>query len=350
MNVFLINMIFAFVLGLSLLFVHKTEYKKKMYVFLMTLSWVIISGLRGMSVGPDTLSYRNRFNITLRTSWRNLFDNFYIVYVNDEGKDPGYSVFEKLVQIFTDNYQVYLVIIAILFFVSMGIWLYKNSSELCLSYMIFSSFLFGFYAITGIRQTIATVLAVFLGTKFIKEKSLVKFLIVMAVAFTIHKSSICFLPFYFISSIPVNKKTIAGFLVLIPVTFIFNKQIFSILGYLVGYEYSELENKGAYGFTILYAAVLVMMLLFLKKIKENCENYKMLYNALFMGMLFIPIVFVNPTSMRVVQYYSLFIMLSVPELYRAISKNYRGLFFIGSIAALFLVTNVYSYEYVFFWQ
>lgn len=350
MNIFVINIVLTLLLGVLLLVVQPTERKKRIFIALMTINWTLISGLRGLTVGADTLVYKGRFERTAHTSWARLFENFYLVYVNEEGKDPGYAVFEKCVQIFTDNYQVYLVVVAVIFFAGMAWWIQKYSAEPCLSYLIFSSFLFAFYALTGLRQTLATVLVVFLGTKLIEERKFWRFLLVVAVAFTIHKSAICFLPFYFLARIPVNKKMIAGMAILTPIVFIYNAEIFRFLGYLVGYEYAELENRGAYGFTFMYIAVTVVMLILLKYIREKCPHYKMYYNALFMGLLFLPLVFVNPTAMRVVQYYSLFLMLSVPEIVRAFDKKTGSVIYTLMLVILFSASSVYNYEYVFFWQ
>ena len=187
MNIFVINIVLTLLLGVLLFVVQPTERKKRIFIALMTINWTLISGLRGLTVGADTLVYKGRFERTAHTSWTRLFENFYLVYVNEEGKDPGYAVFEKCVQIFTDNYQVYLVVVAVIFFAGMAWWIQKYSAEPCLSYLIFSSFLFAFYALTGLRQTLATVLVVFLGTKLIEERKFWRFLLVVADAFTIHK-------------------------------------------------------------------------------------------------------------------------------------------------------------------
>lgn len=350
MNIFVVNIVLTLVLGFFLINVQPNKTKKKLYIALMTVNWIFISGLRGLSVGADTISYLSRYNITRITSWKELINNFYTVYVGGEGKDPGYSMFEKLTQIFSTDYQVYLIIIAVCFFVGMASWIYRYSKDPLLSYLIFSSFLFGFYAVTGIRQTLATVLVVFIGTKFIEKRKLFWFLVVVAIAFTIHKSSICFLPFYFLSRMPVNKKTITAVIAAMPVMFIFNQQIFFVLGYLLGYEYDELENRGAYGFTFMYVAVTLVMVMLLRYIKMQCPHYKMFYNALLLGLMFLPIVFVNPTTMRVVQYFSLFLMISVPEIIYSFSKRSTPLVYTAVVSVLLIASNVYSYEYVFFWQ
>lgn len=350
MNIFVINILLTILLGILLLGISPGKRKKKIYIALMTLNWTLISGLRGMNVGADTFAYFERFERTKHTSWARLFENFYLVYVDSEGKDPGYSVFEKLVQVFTDSYQIYLVVIAALFFVGMAFWIYKYSVDPCLSYLIFSSFLFGFYALTGLRQTLATVLVVFVGTKLIEKRRFWQFLLVVAVAFTVHRSAICFLPFYFLARMPVNKRTVAGVAVLTPLLFVFNDEVFHFLGYLVGYEYEELENSGAYGFTFMYVAVTVIMVACLRVFRRKCENYRLYYNALFMGLLFLPLVFVNPTAMRVVQYYSLFLMLSVPQLVKCFSRKVQLPVYATMVVGLLLATNVYYYTYSFFWQ
>lgn len=350
MNIFVINILFTMLWGFILLAVSPNAQKRKLYIALMSINWILISGLRGLSVGADTLSYRRRFEHTLSTPWSELFENFYVVYVNAEGKDPGYAVFEKIVQIFTDNYQVYLVIVAAVFFIGLAFWIYRYSSEPCMSYLIFSSFLFGFYALTGLRQTVATVLVVFIGTRLIEKRKFLPFLLVVLVAFTVHKSAICFLPFYVLSRIPVNKKSVLAVFCTTPILFLYNDQIFRVLGYLVGYEYDEIENRGAYGFTFMYIAVTVVMLLLLQLIKKKCPHYKMYYNALFLGLMFLPLVFVNPTAMRAVQYYSLFLMLSVPEIVLAFDKKTGTVIYTLMLVILFSASSVYNYEYVFFWQ
>ena len=100
----------------------------------------------------------------------------------------------------------------------------------------------------------------------------------------------------------------------------------------------------------MYIAVTVVMVILLKYLREKCPYYKMYYNALFMGLLFLPLVFVNPTAMRVVQYYSLFLMLSVPEVVRAFDKKASKIVYTMMLVTLLSASNIYSYEYVFFWQ
>lgn len=350
MNIYVLNVILTLLWAGILLVKNRNRKKQIAFCSLISIQWILISGLRGMSVSPDMFSYRFRFNNTLQTSWNSVFKGFYEVYVNEEGKDPGYTLFEKITQIFVQDFQAYLVIVAVIFFVLLAVWIYKNSAMPCLSYLIFSAYLFGFYAITGTRQTIATALVVLIGTEFIKKRKFIPFLIVCAIAFTIHKSSMVFFLLYFVSKKEITWKYITGVVCAFPLLFIFRNQYVQLLNYISGYEYDAMENAGAYGFMTMYLLVTIASIALLKYIKARCPNYKLYYNALFLGLIFIPIVFVHPTMMRVVQYFSMFIMLLIPELVRSFEKNLRPPVYFFLVSALFAVSNIYRYSYEFYWQ
>lgn len=351
MNVYVLNIIFTFLWGLVFLAIVGGKHGKKAFCTLTAIQWILISGLRGMSVSRDMYSYQIRFYKTMNTSWNSLFDNFYLTYVDEEGKDPGYSVFEKVIQLFTKDFQIYLFIVAVIFFVALAVWVYKNSEYPMLSMLIFDSFLSSFFAVTGTRQTLATVFVVFIGGYYIKKRKIWPFLLVAAVAFTIHKSAICFVPFYFISQVKVSEKHLAAAFCAFPVLFIFRNRYFRLLGYFVGYEYDELESSGAYGFLFMYLAVMLVAFFLMKYVKmNNSKDYRMKYNALIMGLLLLPLVFENPAAMRTVQYYSLFLMLVIPDFVDCFKKRVRTPIYFGMIVMLLMVTNVYNYSYSFFWQ
>lgn len=350
MNIYLINVLLTVVWGIAFLVIDKSKRSKAFFCILTSIQWTLISGLRGMSVSKDMYSYRLRFNAVKNMSWKSIFDNFYIVYVDEEGKDPGFEVFEKIIHIFTDNYHVYLFIVALIFFTAMGIWVYKNSDYSFLSMIIFDSFLYSFFALTGIRQTLATVLIVFIGGKYIHDRKFWKFMLVALIAFTVHKSAICFVPFYFVSQIPITRKYIIGVLASFPILFVFRNQFFRLIGSVVGYEYDALESTGAYTFTFMYLAVITLSLLIFNYIKENCEDYTMYFNALFMGLIFIPLVFVNPAAMRVVQYYSLYLMIFVPKMVKSFHQEIRIPVYVLLVAVLLVATSAFTRNYAFFWE
>ena len=112
-------------------------------------------------------------------------------------------------------------------------------------------------------------------------------------------------------------------------------------------SFQQAEQKALHSF---YFVIVIVSLILLRYVRENPKNYKMYYNALFLGMLFIPLVFVNPSLMRVVQYFSVYLMLLVPELIMCVQKKYRNLVYIAIVIVLMIITNIYTANYSFFWQ
>lgn len=352
MNAYVVNILLIMFWGIVLLLFNPNERKKKTFIAIASIQWIFVSGLRNINtdVNPDTIEYLHHFNTVMKMPWSKIPALFYNTYVKGVGKDPGYTVLVKLVQVFTKNYQCYLVIVAIILFTSLAVWVYKNSKMPCFSYILFSTLFYSFFAVTGIRQTIATVLVVFIGTELIKKRKFFPFLLICLIAFTIHKSSICLLPFYFISQKKITRKYILFVLALFPIIAVLRNQFLDLMNFISGYEYEELQSSGARGFTFFYIVIVAVSLILLKYIRANCENYKMYYNALFLGMLFLPLVFVNPALMRVVQYFSVYLMLLVPEIILSIQKKYRNLAYLAVVIVLMFITNIYTTTHSFFWQ
>lgn len=326
---------------------------KKVFCTLATIQWVLISGLRGLSVGADTRGYKTGFDLREYQSWDYLFRDFIdILFKDGDGKDPGYAILEKAFHLISDSYQGWLMFIAILFTVSMGIWIYKNSKDPYLSFLLYSVLFYSFFAITGHRQTIATAIVVFIGYKFLKKKKPIHFLICMCIAYPIHKSSMVYVLLYIVSYIPINKKYIFSFVVATIIIFIFKNQVMEFLALNTGYENfaEQYEGAGTYTFTFMYCALFVVAVWRFKRESLGNDNWNIEFHALLLGMMFIPLTYVDPSAMRVVQYFSVYLILIVSD----IAESFEGrdkLIVQGSmIGVLILLLIKNNPQYVFFWQ
>lgn len=352
--IYLINMILIIAWGLLLLGNKTNQLKKKIFCIIATSQWVIISGLRHVSIGADTEAYKISFETTKLWTWDFIINRFKNILVyGDVGKDPGYAVFEKITQYITSDYQVYLIIIALIFTVPLGIFIYRYSKNACISFLIYSCLFYSFFAITGHRQTIATGIALFIGYKFIKKRQFWRFLLIIAITCTIHKSVICLIPFYFIANKKITIKYSIGILVAFIFIFIFKNQIMNLVATFSGYEEfaNQFEGAGTWTFTFMFIIVTLAALWKAPKIlKDNNIDATIWYNAMFMALLFIPLTFVDPNAMRIVQYFSIFIIVLIPEIIKAFNISEQPLiYYIGaSIMILLLVKG--NPQYLFFWQ
>lgn len=171
-----------------------------MFCVIASVSWGLLSALRHVSIGADTIAYEMSFNRVLHVPIQELWSRVVTTYFTKTliYKDPGYNLLVKLLQYISKDPRFLLFFIAVLLFTSMGIWIYRNSQMPYVSYLLFSTLFFGFYAFTGHRQTIATALVVFVGHELIRKRKLMPYLILMLLASTIHKSCLCYLPAYFV--------------------------------------------------------------------------------------------------------------------------------------------------------
>ncbi|MDD5457680.1 MAG: EpsG family protein, partial [Candidatus Margulisbacteria bacterium] len=250
MTIYLINIFLIMLSGALFLYGVPERRNKKLFCILASSQWVLLSGLRHISIGPDTYSYKiHSFDVRMYQTWKELWRNFIdVLFRGAVGNDPGYYLFEKFVQIFTTNYQVYLIIIALIFTVPLGIWIYRNSSEPVISFLIYSTV---FYSITltAIRQTIATTLVVFLGYEFIKKRRFLPFLLLTLITFTIHKSSIFFFPFYFLANKKITKKYLFCMLACIPIMFVWGNKLLLPFAKFMKYENYLVYYEGANAWT-----------------------------------------------------------------------------------------------------
>lgn len=354
MIIYLLNIFLIMLFGSIFLWYKPSSQNKKLFCILVTIQLILLSGLRHISIGADTYSYKvDSFDITIHETWRDLVNDFVnIIFKGADGKDPGYHLFEKLIQIFSTNYQVFLMVIALIFTIPLGVWIYKNSIEPCMSFLIYSCLFSSFFTITGLRQTIATALVVLIGYKFIKERKFWSFLVLILVAFTIHKSAICFFQFYFIANKTITKKYLVIMSFVIIMMFIFRNQVMAILGNLMGYEQyiSQYEGAAPWNFTTLLLILTIITVWKYKMILKNNLLSTHYINALLVAFVFVPLTFIDPTGMRVVQYYSIFIMLLVPEVIKSFSKRERVIVYYIAATLLIVLYVKNNPQYLFFWQ
>ena len=372
---YLLNISFLFIIGLSDRLECRgmpkdTNRNRKTLFFFETLIWILLSGLRRWDIGEDTSTYAYMFEREMALPWSSVWDEFLKKYILQLPGvvDPGYKVFEKVVHLFTKDYQCFLVIVAVVFFVSLALFLYRNSYIPVLSYTLFCSMFYSFYALTGIRQTIATAIIVLVGTDAIKKRQIIRFVFLTLIAMTIHLSALCFFPFYWLSQIKITKKTLGIYWLLIVLSYIFKNNLLSALQFLIGYDqYSVFHAEtSAYTFLGLLLLMSVFVTFFYKKITtkisyklsisestavvEENEIGRIAVNALFIAGIFSSLVLINPSCMRVVNYYSLFLMVLLPECAGVFTRRSKRLYvFICMIVLTFLLIRNRP-VYYFFWQ
>lgn len=327
--------------------------RKKWYCILSGSFWILISGLRGLTIGADTSAYYYSYLIVKNMSFNELFQNVLVKIVSNTGnKDPGYDFFVKLTQIVSGNYQVFLMIVALIFMIPFMMWVWRESKNPLISFVLYSSLFYAFFSITGIRQTISTALVVLIGDRLIKNRKLILFLIVAFVASLIHMSALVFIPFYFLSRIRIRRKTVIVAGLAFMGSVIFRGQLKNIFITISGYTDYATAYSGAGTPTFTFFLLMLFMLsIFAYRRDNSLEENQRFYIALYLAMFFVPLTWINPSAMRIVQYFSIYLVLLMPEIIEAVFSGKSKSIATGVVICLLVVLLFRSNPtYVFYWQ
>ena len=329
------------------------ERGNKYFCIQATIQWILISGLRSVQVGADTGRYKIMFEDTMNISWFQIIDSMLRIFrENATAKDPGYYLITKIFQVFSTDYTMFLLFVAAIFMIPFGRWVYKNSKDPLLSFVIFSCLFYSFFAITGTRQTIVTGIIVFLGTELLKKKQYWAFYLILFLLFPVHKSVIAFAAFPFFYKRKISDLTLLLWTGAIGLAWIFKNELMGVLSGILGYDqYDELfEGAGATTFTTLFMAVLLIGVLLRKIVITKHPESTEAYNAMFIAAALLPLVSINQSAMRGVQYFSIYLVLFIPWLLTALKAEQRRLVSIAGMGLLVLLLVRNNPVYTFFWQ
>lgn len=360
MIIYLANIAFIIFWAFLLLYSNPTKFKRGVFCGISAIQWILISGLRAWDVGADTMRYANSFIRAGSLSWETVFKSMYRVYI--EGyqpifssehflyKDPGYLLFQRVCHVFTHDYQVFLLIIAVILFVTMARFIYKHSDDPCLSFLIFSTLFYTFFAITGHRQTLATALVLFVGFDFIKERKLIPFLLVSTVAYLLHKSAIVFVPFYLLGAKKISWPYLGIIGAITVAVYAAGPSFILEAAEMIGYNREDVYELPPYVYVLALSLVGVVTAVFHKRILAISESKKWEIAATVFATMFGIFALLDQSMMRVQQYYSLFMMLSIPSLFGLFEGESRAFikFLFVCVMIAYLIMN--NPQYSFFWQ
>lgn len=191
----MLKIFFSIILLGGLMFSKKDRTK---YLLICMFTFLACLGLRHSSCFGDTIGYVEKFEQLGSMSIYAVSDSF--------KKDPYFYVFSKIIhQYVSSNYTTWLFINGLIYVGALYLLLKKYSQDILVSLIIFCALGYVFFAMTGMRQTLAmacTMTALY----FLLEKKKILFLLFVLIAALFHKTSGIFVCLYFADMIPVNRK------------------------------------------------------------------------------------------------------------------------------------------------
>lgn len=178
-------------------------YEARVHLFMAVVTFAIIVFFAGMrtTVG-DTSAYIKMFKDYP------LLQNAHDVIFDSSAREPGFRLLSILIKTFiSDNYNVWLSIIAIISGICVMFPLYKYSCNFGISAFLFMVSCQFSWMFNGMRQFLVAAIMFSCTGLILKNKTLL-YIIIVCILSTIHKSALILIPMYFIAQgEPWNKRT-----------------------------------------------------------------------------------------------------------------------------------------------
>lgn len=183
MSIYIINLL---TIPIWKIFFQKIRSKKSILwtLSVVLIQCVLIAGLRDVSIGTDTKTYFNLFTYIKNTPVSQAF-SYYI--------ETGYFLLNKVVSMFTNNFNILLIAICIIVYRSIYKFIKNYSKNAIMSLFLFITL--GYFSSTMniMRQYIALSF-VLLGYNFYLKDNNIKFLLFIVLACFFHTSAILVIP------------------------------------------------------------------------------------------------------------------------------------------------------------
>lgn len=307
---------------------YQDEYKNYKAVWFIIGALIIFAGFR-MFAGADYGSYVNMYSFYGKTT------DYSQILEGASFKTTDIEVewlFVLLGKIFFDlgvPFQFFIFFIALLSIIPKFISFEKSSVYPALSWLLYM-FPHYFSSDAGqIRQAVAMGI-ILLSLEFIKQRKLLPFIIMIYLAMSFHKSSVIFLPAYWLVKVRLNSKTILA-LILFSIA-LSPLKVYNYVGILnsiapeevfAGYtDYIQIEgDTSGIGFTDLICAMYTFMLVaFDKPACAKIPYYEYVRNLTVGGVCLYFLMKGSPIfSSRLTAIYLVFGAIALPNIVAAIS-------------------------------
>lgn len=319
-----------------ILLLAKQNYKKidrkKIFLTISFFVLAILLGLRSISVGIDTIAYSTVYNEYLKTKKFLIFNKIDINKILDYEILFYYSLFlfSKIGFSFT-IYNLFYSIIVIGAFIKL---IEKFSSNYFLSVLIFILTLYPF-TFSTMRQSFAIAFCLFSFMLYYDDKKY--FFIFYLIAILFHKTALIFFPMYLIKKINFNKVTFVIFILVGIVALIFRNDL---IMFFIDHSRSSYNVVGISGLaTTLYRFIVLITCIFLYCV---CEDKNKIYIiTAYISFLVMCIMNFNPTTFRLVYYFSSFEMLIIPWIFSHFKNTFEK-YVLAAICVLFLFLPFYQ--------
>lgn len=332
----------------------------KKYIIVMTILLIVISSLRHEAVGNDTYAYMRFFDQYAEMSWSEVFDNFWTSYLypGEDGKDPGQLVIIKALSYVVPNSRVFLCVVAALLLIPLGVLVYRNSKTLetpCFFYVFYITMFYPYLPNSAVRQSLALTILL-IGFLSLQKGKMLRFMMLLFVATFVHKSIVIaalIIPFYYLKNIKASYRLSLLLFIIMLFTYKYVGVFMSMQS-----EIYEAYGSGEYYATAQSVPFMVILMILglyvigwigIGKDKES-YNKRLIYGGAAMTLVWVVMVRLDPSVIRLTAYFGPWMGLMVPDALRLSSRRDFNILF-AILLLVFIARAIMTPDnYHFLWQ
>ena len=316
--------------------------QKRIYMVLCFLSVLFFVGLRSINTGSiDTQTYCRMFDTASSTS--GFIDFLTIREISIEEylyKEGNFYLLVWLISRFTDNEQIFLVVIAAIMTVCVFRFMSKHSEDFMLSCIIYICLGSMTFAMNGMRQALAMSICL-LAYDFAVKKKIVPFLLIVLLAMTFHVSAFIFLLAYPLSNF--SKLHLVPLLIGGGLFIALSSSLASIYDSLVEKDYAVRDSIESGGFVTvaIYLLVLILTMLFYKNLATE-NGIEPLFALCFVGLVIFSTRYFSTQIFERISYYFYYsVILLIPKLSHIFKEKDRLIY---SLIVCILAIALFAYR------
>lgn len=290
---------------------------KKHYIILMSIMHAFVCGFKYKYLHGDLRKMSAIMTDTSMHGWTSKD-------IVNGGRNIGFYWLMKFVnEITNDNFQVLLIIIAIITETAVAVLIYRYSSMPWMSYLIWNCLGFYIAGMYSIKQSLAMGILMFAMIQVLENRP-VKFVILTVIAGLFHAPAFIFLPAYWIAKRKINYQSLIIYIFIAGLIFLFRNRIVDFMTDIYYDNSSEIENLISDSGFIGGRAVFIILLLVFGILLTGFSNqyFEKIFNIIVIAAILQMFSGFNNIFSRLADYYFQFSIIYIPMLFRE-PERYR---------------------------
>ena len=326
--------------GIQLPFFYKKDelgnwyLKNRAYLALCCVELIFLAGLRGYTVGADTMSYLQSIDYY---SKKPLFILLEKKFASPFHYETGYLILTQMSAALGLGRTGFLFVVACLTYIPVFYAMSKYSQMPCISILCYFAFGMFSYSIGIYRQMIA-ISILLCGWRYVVERKFIRYMLVVALAMSFHTTAILAVTLYFLYGIKWERVIWLLPAVEIGLLFFGRKIVVlatKLLPQYAGYLGSAYDlSGGSYKMLLLLNVLLIASIVFRQK---DSSSDNMVITALILAVCVQTVGYAMAIFGRMVPYFSTYIIFAIPSIIQGIDKKLRPFCILAAVGCICLL-------------